>query len=424
MAQGCQNRDGVSMAATRWDDEGKRVLRELGFLYLFKAKPGPGAMTFAELARRVDDVRPPEKRHSKSGASYQGLRRFLFNQVRSPHSPELLDGLLRVVVTWLRDHQDDKELKQSPYLPLVERLGWLALVGKRTTKRKPAKAHEEEDRIVESVAVLAEMLTTASGIDEHHFEDAAEKLVGRRRCSGEAATHEDKAGFLTYRYGATPGNLVRSFTVVAPPSERQRFCWFENFYRNKGTGYSRDCAGVAVQLRDGIYMLGLLGPRDGFKLMVLPSANASATILCGLVATSSGEGDPLMARVVLQRTNVTSLSKLPAELKPDAIAYPRSLTVLANEELKWRLRNHIAFEIGTEIRTGRNRRSMTAGQMKAEVGELCEGRFFLNGEVFNPADHIHYPFNQSLMCYHPVERRGGAPPVSEAGRARSRARDR
>jgi hypothetical protein len=72
-----------------------------------------------------------------------------------------------------------------------------------------------------------------------------------------------------------------------------------------------------------------------------------------------------------------------------------------DDEIWWRIRNHITFKLGKEIEWHRagKMETITAHRMKGLVEGALQGRFRLFGEGFNPADHYHYPFNQALMSF-------------------------
>jgi hypothetical protein len=44
-------------------------------------------------------------------------------------------------------------------------------------------------------------------------------------------------------------------------------------------------------------------------------------------------------------------------------------------------------------------KNITAQRMKSLVGTFCAGKFSFGGVPFNPADHVHYPFNHALLMY-------------------------
>jgi hypothetical protein len=385
------------MVEVAWDADSRRDLREMALVHLFMAKGGEGAMTFTELADSV----AKEMKTSRERV-YPNLRRFLFGHVQSPRGG-LLDALLRHLVAWFNENRGIPDVKQSPYPAIAKARNWLAPARGRPKRSPRGNGPKHEAGELHQVRALADALMGAGGIDEQHFREASERLTGRtlgHHASGPCA------GFITYRYGATHGNIVRSFTVVMPPTESERFCWFRNYYRIEGTGYERNCSGIVVQLHAAIYMLGVIGPREGLKLIMIPNASPEAKILSGLVATTTAQSKPLVSRVVFERTGVTHVDKLPQAQRPDVVTYPDSQSVLANTELKWRLRNHIAFEIGTEIYDNETHESIPAAVMKDLVRARFSKRLSLNGKPFNPADHLHYPFNQALVCYDAAERKG------------------
>lgn len=250
------------------------------------------------------------------------------------------------------------------------------------------------------------MLAIGFDIAPRDYAEASEFLTGQRRCAGPTPSETDKTGFLTYRYSTTPGNIIRTFTLVTPMSTEYPFCWFQNFYRYPERQLIRDCSGVVVKLGNAIYMLGMLPPHEGFKLLVLPCSAGQAGRLSGLIATANNGGTPLMARVGLERVEATRLQMLVPEQMPGILQYPVAKGARPDDEILWRIRNHIKFEVGGDIvlhaKSGREK--ITAARMKDIVEKRCRGMFTLGKVPFNPADHIHYPFNQALTLYSGDER--------------------
>jgi hypothetical protein len=398
-----------------WDNGGRRLLRELTFLYLHRQGPGPNALSIAQLGRLLQETSKPlsRSRDSRSQpteetarARYQRLRHFLFNLTDQPHSDDLLGQLFQLVVPWFDEARRHGELEDCGYIAEVQSRGWFDYF---SAGRPPGTNAKESvyEAAAKKAAQVADMLAIGFGITSRDYSDASEHLTGKKRCEGSDPVARDQVGFLTYRYSTLPGNIIRTFTVVTPMSARFPFCWFQSFYRYGKSKLSRDSSGIVVKMGNAIYMFGILPPRDGVELMILPSAAAEAELLSGLVATANNEGTPLMGRVVLVRSGATRLQSLRANEQPGVLEYPIEQRQRLSKEVLWRIRNHVLFEIGQEIvwHGPNGDENITAHRMKGLVARLCKSAFSVTNGAFNPADHIHYPFNQALTTYNPAEQR-------------------
>jgi hypothetical protein len=406
----------VKVAAPYWDNGGRRLLRELTVLYMLRQGSGgvplsPTALdallwASAGSGSAKGRTRPREAEGTRSRAQYQQLRRFLFNQTGESQSDLLMDQLFQLVVPWFFHASRDGEMANCGYLAQAESRGWFRFV--KTSKIGVRKTKLDEYAIAAGKAAdIADVFALGFNISMRDYEEAGEYLTGRKRCRESEPSESDIAAFVTYRYSSSPGNVVRTFTVVTPPSSRYPFCWFQNFYRYSDRQLSRDCSGIAVKLGSAVYLFGTLPPHDGIKLIVLPYAAGKAQILSGLITTCNNNGAPLMSRVVLERSAVSRIEQLKKNEKPDILSYPIPKHLQPSREVLWRIRNHVKFEIGNEIewRSSDGIERVTAQKMIDSVGKLCDGQFTLGDEPFNPADHIHYPFNQALLLYSAEERR-------------------
>jgi hypothetical protein len=391
-----------------WDNGGRRLLRELTYLYLHRPGPGGTSPTITHLANLLG---PPETRRKaeddaspKDRARYQRLRNFLFNLTDAPHSV-LMNELFAIVVPWFAKQCRSGEFAKCGYLPQVESRGWFAYI-----KHQPAASKATIDAFTaaaDTAAELADMLAIGFDITVRDYEEASAHLTGHKRCSSGDPNAADQVGFVTYRYSSAPGNIIRTFTSVTPVSSRYPFCWFQNFYRYPERELVRDSSGVVVKLGNAIYMLGLLPPHDGIKLIILPYAAGTANLLSGLIATANNDGAPLMSRAVLRRAAASQPDQLSPNQQPGILRYPIPKSQVPPDDVLRRIRNHISFEIGNEIiwRGPKGFESVTADRMNEIVGKLCRGKFKLKGKAFNPAQHIHYPFNQALLMYDAEERK-------------------
>lgn len=342
---------------------------------------------------------------TRAGTRLRRLRNFLFNVTDQPHSDELLNEVFDLVVPWLdRERRVPKsELADTGYVGQIESRGWFDYFPK---PEGAAAAPADPDGAAAAMAgELAGALTLGFDIALRDFSDAALQLTGRKRCANAEPALTDKAGFVTYRYSTAAGNIIRTFTVVTPPSANFPFCWFRNFYRYGDRRLERDCSGIAVRMGHVIVLLGILPPRDGIKLMLLPTSAGQAGLLSGLIATADNAGAPLMARVALERVDATKLEDLPAQSRPGVLRYGSSASKRIGGEIVQRIRNHIAFEAGTEIvwHTPQGDVPVPAWQMSKEVERMCSGTFSRGGKPFNPAAHAHYPFNQALTMFAALE---------------------
>ena len=383
-----------------WDEERSRALRELAYYFLYKSHKGDGGLTLTELTRELGFIQKPA-RNAKGPpevdrAAYAALRRYLFGHTRAIRNEAILEKLASTVIAWLKKEQGKKrgEAAGSHFVQLAESQAWFDI---NVARRSGADATEARD--ASRAEVVADMMRNAFEASEQQFMRAAELLTGSGRCAGEVPAASDRKGFLMYRYATDTGNVVRTFTLVTPPSKRYPFCWFQNYYSYERMDFTRECCGVVVDLNNTIYMFGPLGRGDGVKMIVLRNVARKASIYSGLISTLSDTGVPLMSRVVLERTPATSLRAL-GKLKPTVLEYPAS--EIKNAQIRRRLRNHIQFKIGTEILDKEKNEYITADQMRVMVGDQYRSRLSLDGKPFNPADHIHYPFNQALMCFDPT----------------------
>jgi hypothetical protein len=377
-----------------WSDEDNlRTLREATFIYLYRTATHEGGAPLSDLARRVS-----------SGAgtgtidqnTYQALRRFMFAETRGVRQGRLLEGLFQIVIRWFYENRNKGDVGRSHIVYSLQRRGWFSPF-EASSRAKPDQSALPQ--VAEFAFSAVEMFSIFFGTSERDFEQAAKFLTGRARCAGLSPSDADRQGFVTYRYSAIPGRVVKTFTVVTPPSERMPYCTFRNFYQHQDIGLSKESIGVVVRLERGLYMLGRINDGEAIKLVVLPNAVQKSRFLNGLVVTTSDSGAPLVSRIVLERTE----KKHSDEIGPEVMPFERAMKVLDPRILRW-LRNYTEFEMDKTIVSTDDNEPISVHRLVELVGRYCSGKFELNREPFNPADHRHYPFNQALLTYDPRER--------------------
>ena len=388
-----------------WDAGGLRLLRELTFLFLHRRGRGVAPLAISGLVRALSGV-DPEAHSGRLTATERAreasLRRFLFNMTKQQkvHSRRLLDELFHLIVPWFAKEIEKSEMRKNGFIDQVRSRGWFELAAQRKA-RATGLGSRGMRRVLDEAGHVADMLALGFGVTDRDFAEASEHLTGREACAAPEPSPHDQVGFVTYRYSASAGNIIRTFTVVTPPSAAYPFCWFQNFYRYQDRKVARDSHGVVVRLGGNNWFLGILPPRDGIKVMIFPSAPGDAGLYSGLVASANNEGAPLMSRVVLERSSYSTVEQLPVDLMPSLLSFPLSEAERPRKEILERMRNHIEFRLGAEIthHSSSGDKMITATEMKKIVAEMCQGCFSLYGRSFNPAEHFHYPFNQALKFF-------------------------
>lgn len=387
-----------------WDDyENIRFLRELANFYLYK-KGGNGGLPLslvaADLERRMASSGSKQRRGSSSNirrekerhAVYQRLRRYMFYETITVRDPRLLNALFEEVMEWLVANDEEGEVSRSHFISLARSRGWFDRLGMKTRRSE----HRPTDEIDESAAAAADMFRVFFGTSHREFENAAMGLTGRTRCDDPEPGPNDSQGFITYRFSSRPGDIVKTFTLVTPPSEKHPYCSFQNFYHSDD-GVTKESRGVALRLDRATYMLGRINRGEAIKLFILPSVTAAAKLICGLVATISDSGTPLVSRVVMERTLHKSPNASP-EVRPTIVPH-NEVGGRVDPRIVRRLRNYTEFEMGREIYSTTLKEHISTPIMVEMVSKLCDKQFTLQGASFNPASHEHYPFNQALLSF-------------------------
>jgi hypothetical protein len=383
---------------SRWaDPDNTRFLRELTNFYLYRSKRSvKGGRQILELAKELAAVAVSMRELGadsigEQGRLYQSLRRFMFFETRAVREYHMLDSLFKVVMSWLSEHRNDGEIARSQFVYQAQKRGWFD----RSRQGKVDSSGTQTDSS-DFASAAVDMFKIFFGTSDRDFENAARVLTGRLRCSGEDPKPEDRQGFITYRYSSRPGDIVRTFTVVTPPSDRYPYCYFKNFYSDDEGG-TKVSDGVAVRLENATYLLGRINQGEAIKLFVLPSVAQSSSLLMGLLCTVSADGQPLMSRVVLERSKYSD-SRASPEVRPCVISSSRAERDVS-AKIRHRLRNYIEFDIDRKIYSIDQKSLISTSMMVELVGRMCEGKFKLGNISFNPASHDFYPFNQALLTY-------------------------
>lgn len=331
-----------------WDNGGRRLLRELTYIYLHRPGPGAQPITISQLASRLDVISQPspiqqqDTPRGRTRARYQRLRHFLFNLTDAPHSDELMNRLFSLVVPWFHSQTRAGELAECSYLAQVQARRWFDYIPTtkaRTDRNHPGSAAASAARFA---AEIADMFAIGFDIGARDYEEATEQLTGLRRCRGPEPEQSDQVGFLTYRCSTTPGSIIRSFIRVTPVSSLYPFSWYESFYRYPERQLERDVGGIVVKLGNAIHLLGVVPPHDGVELAIIPCAAGEADLRSGLIASANNGGAPLMSRFVMQRVAARAPDQLKPRERMGILDHPIPANRLPSQEVLWRIRNHIA----------------------------------------------------------------------------------
>lgn len=389
-----------------WEAGGVRLLREITYLFMHRRGKGHAPLSISELGKLLDEQASgaaSRKGKVRGRAREARLRYFLFGLTEKPHSSELFSRIFHLVVPWFKLATQRGELRQCRYKTQVESRNWYAYLDEAPTPVEVS--YDSEGAGYNSAAQIADMLALGFDITDREFAEAAEVLTGRRDFVEGDATETDARGFVTFRYSTTAGNIIRSFLQVSPLTRRFPFCRYQHFYRYKDRDLERDTCGVAVRLGRAIYLIGMLPPREGFEVMVLPMHSGSASLLSGLVLTANNVGEALVSRVAMEKSS-SVFANVEAASAPALLRYPIRKKDMPSREVLLRIRNHIDFEVGDEIQyQGKQGVEMISARRMTELVKVaCDGLFRLGGVDFNPADHFHYPFNHALTPYDSGER--------------------
>lgn len=404
------------MDSSYWaNPEHTRLLREVTHYYLMREGYSRGhkrPLGFAELdrevaasvSRRASEATSPEvpspagDSAGKRSSSYEVIRDFLYNESQTHSKLAVIEDIFQHVVEWFQTHRDGLA-RDTLYLRTLDDRRWFERLAR--SEAVPGAAAQRPDGARFSAAI-EDMLRSYLQIDHASSQSAAATLTGRRACAGAQPAPSERQGFETYRYSSIPGKIVKTFTVVTPPSTARPFCTFRNFYRNPESTVHKESDGIVLSLKHAIYCVGAVrspaGDAIGLKVMIIPHS-PSADIFSGLMLTVDDQGSPITARVVLKRTAARHSSDCP----PDVIPFEQADAAIDAQIIR-RIRNHIDFEVGSRIYSTDEERHVGTSDIVRLVGHYCGAKLQTGGRSFNPAAHEFYPFNQALRCFDHQER--------------------
>jgi hypothetical protein len=329
---------------------------------------------------RLAATQRPEFEKSGSEA-YQSVNRFLRFDSAAPKDASLLDALAFAVLSGL-----DELIRSPGHRRLAEAFD--STVDLRTRFRR----YQQHEVDVDTVDAHAEKRYDFR-ISEAQSAAAAEYLL---------ADQGREVSYACYRYSATVGFIAKSSLVITAPRGTGGYCQFENRFKNR-EGATREATGVCYREGDWIYFLGQIRNATSLKVLAVRAmGNSPAPVLQG-VLMSRGDS-PLVGRVALKRLTVRlrddelgeRSERTDREFK--SAAFINTIRPIIVNSIEFQLQEQLYYQ------PARRRHAIAIDQkdMVAEVGRLLKGKFFFRKgrtkgqQVFNPARHIHYPFNQAI----------------------------
>jgi len=217
--------------------------------------------------------------------------------------------------------------------------------------------------------------------------------------TGTSKNQEHKRVFACYRYSSVTGHIAKSLITVYANTDRDDICRFESRFNtiNKTLKLAR---GVVFKDGDWTYMIGQMTSSSSLEVLTLRSVgDVHPPIMQGVLLSRTQR--PIVARLALKYTRTL--------IPPEEVrtSLERGDQEFSSEDfiinIRPKIRNEIAFELSEKLifNDGNEELGIDQSEMVAKVGELLRGKFFLIGKneeriPFNPAKHLHYPFNQAI----------------------------
>ncbi len=280
----------------------------------------------------------------------------------------------------------------NPLAPEIKRLRDLGKAFSRLlAERQPKKPTHEETPIDAAIKLISRYLHT----DQDQL-NAAWPLFCKEDGNNKIP---NEAHFLCYRYDISPGEVAKSFLVVHKPTDLAPFCRFSNFLLHEQTN-DRHARGIVVPMRQGVYFVGEIDDGAALKMMVFRRPNRAVDRYLGLVLTLGSFQEPITARIVMKRTNLTHHRSAGVGVFPEKLMQGE-ISDIARE-----LRNRIPFKLSDDLTL--DDWPCDQGKMVTLIADLLSPNGVprlktKDGVPFNPAADRHYTYNAALRLAGPAE---------------------
>lgn len=332
---------------------------------------------------KLDAILRKHVLQSKSVPSDRTVGRIRNGKTKRP-KVENLELLLRSLVAEISHNTHMSDSDRENIKPMIEFFSLFEkyIEDNKGNKDKPTENKSKVRTDDEQKSVLDAWLANLY-LPRSASVDAASLFLSK----GKKVAH-----FLTYRFAADSGEIVKSFTVIHRVVDTVPMTIFKN-YRDMDESSTRISQGLVLCFKNEVVCFGQSENGSAAKTLMFNKINGMRDTYTGLLTTHDSDEGGIAARFIMKRTTISNHR----DAKTKIYNIDQLAEELSEKELN-SIRNGIDFSYNSEICNNAGD-IITEKRIEKHIDNLLteENALTINdGEPFNPLEKDQLNYNAAL----------------------------